>query len=269
MNDSTISVIRAVLKIGGGYFIAKGYADDSKMEVIISGILAALGVLWGILHRSKAPVATQGQLFKLLILGGLVSALVSCSVGCATRQPAPSAIEQKLFTIQTNYVPVVLIQTNIVMATNFATGEVSGIPEVMAVTNQKSQYNFTPNATAAGISAAAGGVGAIWGVGGITGTVVGALFSLWAWFRNRQASAAAANLAQVIETGREVLLSLPDGEKYDAAWKAWMMEHQTDAGVVQTVAQIVGGVVNNDAAKGAAKSIVELIQGAKDEAAKP
>ena len=190
--------------------------------------------------------------------------LLTLFCSCAT-QPPPSAIEQKLFNIQTNYVPVVLLETNIVLATNYVSDQPVLVTNYVFVptTNLEPQYTFSPNTNAAAIAQAAGNIGGFWGVGGITGTMAGALFSLWAWFRSRQAGLTADTLAQVIETGRQILLSLPNGEQYDEAWKTWMIQHQAEAGVVEQVAQIVGNVVDTDSARGAAQAIVDLIESQK------
>jgi hypothetical protein len=56
MNESTLSLIRAVLKIGGGYLIAKNLASGNDVDAIISGILALVGVIWGMYAKKPAPV---------------------------------------------------------------------------------------------------------------------------------------------------------------------------------------------------------------------
>jgi hypothetical protein len=55
MNDTTQTIVRSVLKVGGGYLVAKGLADESQAEIIVAGILAAVAVVWGVLHRKPAP----------------------------------------------------------------------------------------------------------------------------------------------------------------------------------------------------------------------
>jgi hypothetical protein len=56
MNDTTQTVIRSVLKVGAGYLTAKGFADSNTAEVIVAGIVAVIGVVWGIMHRTKPAV---------------------------------------------------------------------------------------------------------------------------------------------------------------------------------------------------------------------
>jgi hypothetical protein len=48
------TLIRSILKIGAGFLVAKGFADDSTAEIIVAGLAALIGVLWGVFHR--APV---------------------------------------------------------------------------------------------------------------------------------------------------------------------------------------------------------------------
>ncbi len=52
MNDAIRSLLRAVLKIGGGYLVAKGLADDDTAQVIVSGLVALFSIIWGILDRN-------------------------------------------------------------------------------------------------------------------------------------------------------------------------------------------------------------------------
>lgn len=59
MKEQISSILRSILKLGGGYLIAKGLTDQSNSEVIIAGILAAGGVVWSWwTHRNAA--ATPG-----------------------------------------------------------------------------------------------------------------------------------------------------------------------------------------------------------------
>lgn len=56
MNDTTQTLIRSILKVGGGFLVSKGIADDSQIEIISAGLLAVVAVVWGYLHRSKKEV---------------------------------------------------------------------------------------------------------------------------------------------------------------------------------------------------------------------
>lgn len=55
MNDITQTLVRAVLKIGSGYFIgyctAKGIADANTAQVAAAGLVALGSIVWGVLHR--------------------------------------------------------------------------------------------------------------------------------------------------------------------------------------------------------------------------
>ena len=55
MNPILQTLIRAALKVGGGYLDAKGLASDNDAQVIVAGLMALIGVVWGILHRTPSP----------------------------------------------------------------------------------------------------------------------------------------------------------------------------------------------------------------------
>lgn len=84
------TLLRSILKIGGGYFLAKGVADESTMEAIISGLVALIGVIWGVVHRSDGKIANP---LPLLTLGlGLWTLGLS---GCAsTPKPTEDQVER-------------------------------------------------------------------------------------------------------------------------------------------------------------------------------
>ena len=82
--DTLQTLLRAALKIGGGYLLARGLADNSTVEALIASALALAAVLWGILHRnpdkprqveftrmcefrSQPPTETQGNLQTIQI----------------------------------------------------------------------------------------------------------------------------------------------------------------------------------------------------------
>lgn len=64
MKDSTQTLLRSVLKLGAGYLASKGVGDQSAWELIVSGIIAAIGIKWGLVHRTPAvaPVASDAPL---------------------------------------------------------------------------------------------------------------------------------------------------------------------------------------------------------------
>lgn len=56
MNNSAIlSLIRAALKIGGGYFIAKGVVSEADWETAAAVFITLFGVIWGMIDRSGTP----------------------------------------------------------------------------------------------------------------------------------------------------------------------------------------------------------------------
>lgn len=79
MNPITQTLLRSILKTVGGFCVAKGLADDSTVEVIVSGAVALVGVVWGCWHRKDTPQSVP--ITKLpLALAALGLALAS---GCA------------------------------------------------------------------------------------------------------------------------------------------------------------------------------------------
>ncbi len=88
MNDQLQTILRAVLKIGGGYLVASGMTDNNSVEIITAGLLTLIGVVWGILHRTPAPSAgpatpTQSgrtqSLFPVILAVGLAGFLSGCA----------------------------------------------------------------------------------------------------------------------------------------------------------------------------------------------
>ena len=67
-------------------------------------------------------------------------------------------------------------------------------------------------------------------------------------------------LAQIIETGREVLQATPQGRLLDDRWKAWMIQHQAEQGVIEDVLKLLARVVDNDSAKTAAEDLLALME---------
>ena len=57
MNDTVMTLIRAVLKVGGGFLLAKGLTDSAGVEAIIGGAMAAIGVIAGWLSARKTTPA--------------------------------------------------------------------------------------------------------------------------------------------------------------------------------------------------------------------
>lgn len=215
---------------------------------------------------TTTPPPSANHFGLWLVLGLLAFGLM----GCASPQRPPSVAEQKYFEIRTNVVEVVTTVTNIVPATETTVAAI----RVEPVTNKVEEYEFTPNANAGTLATTSAAVTSIWNpvAGGVVGAAIAGLFSLWGLFRSKNKATAeradvnqitAEELAQIIETGRQILLKLPEGAKYEAAYKAWMIKHQAQTGIIAQVAELVSASVDNEKAKGAAQTIVNLIQQTK------
>lgn len=88
MNDSTISLIRSIMKLAAGFIVANGYASGAEMETITAGLVAVALTVWGCLHRAKpaAPAAVPiKQIVPCLALLSLV-----LSPGCITAPGKPA-----------------------------------------------------------------------------------------------------------------------------------------------------------------------------------
>ncbi|HWQ92899.1 MAG TPA: hypothetical protein VN673_14580 [Clostridia bacterium] len=216
---------------------------------------------------------------KITSVLGLTS-LACLLSGCAA---APGLVVSKFFDVQTNLVARVRAVTNVVpvyvtnLTTVMQTNWVAGVPAVALVTNatvEKSwvtnlavatnlseTYIFRPNTNAAAVSNVVGrSVGVFGGAfGQLAGVLAGGLFGLWGYLRSARAARVAGVLAQVIETGRMVLQSTPQGQALDEQWKHWMVKHQGETGVIQDVVGLLGAVVDNTTAKAVANQLVRLI----------
>lgn len=232
-------------------WLSDGWADPRQWMMALLSVAGATG-----LHsatKSTVEVVKPGTVVPLLGLIGLLGIMAGCGT---TPQRPPTPVEQKYFDVVTNVVPVVTYVTNTIPATETTVATLAVEP----VTNAVEQYTFTPNVNAEAVVATGAAVGGIWGAGTTVGAVLLGLFSTWGLWRSRKSQVAtAAELAQIIETGRQMLLSLPEGAKYEAAWKDWMIKHQAKAQVIGQVSQLVAATVDNDKAKGAAQALVNLV----------
>jgi hypothetical protein len=168
------------------------------------------------------------------LLGALV--LVVVAAGCAG---PPSRLELKYFNVRTN-LPSGLEDTN----GNLGTGP--------------ADYSFEPNAAAQDVANTVGWVTGMFGPWGEMATVVsGWLFGLYATVRSSKSSKVAGVLAQVIETGRQVLASTPQGAALGEQWKQWMVMHQAEAGVLSEVSKLLDSAVDPASAKYVAGQLVD------------
>jgi hypothetical protein len=197
-------------------------------------------------------------------------------VGCGT---TPTKFDQTFANVQTNYVPHLVLQTNTVteVKTVTVTNEV-GVPVPVFLTNFTSvityqtntvpQYVLVPNATATGIAGTAGAVGNLFAPGTgelITGGIL-AILSIFLGIRNRQfkgqndtLTQSAAVLAQIIETGRELMSKTPGGQKAADAFTQWLVTHQAETDTIAEITKIVKESTDNSEAQKAADQILALI----------
>ncbi len=219
-----------------------------------------------------------------------VCLLVGCSL-FGNGASAPNAVESKFFDINTNLVPrvsqvtniVPVYQTNIVVltygVTNTTTKEVTPVQvtnlvtqttyatNIQTVTNVVPMYQMTPGSTAKAAETIGGMVGAPFGVGGLITTGLAGAFGLYSSLRNKAlagtatlANQASGALAQNIETLMEVLKTTPQGQALQPLIQNYLVKHQTEAGVIQTVATIVDNTVDNAAAKQSADAILAAMK---------
>ena len=220
---------------------------------------------------------TRSVIYGGIVLLTFIVAMLAIH-GCASRPP--TQFEQGIFDIRTNVVPVVEVRTNIVPVTIVQTNvvtvtNVTGVAEfktnlipvflyqtnVVTTTNLSESYLYTPGAGAANVRQVGTEVGNVFGVGGMVGTALGALFSLWGYMRSRKSLVTAANIAQTVETMREFIKSLPNGQQYDNELVNWMTTNQANAGVLQNVITLIQQQVSNRDAQDAAAHIQDIIKG--------
>ena len=81
MNDIMQTLVRSVLKIGAGYFIAKGFLTDSESTEIISSLTALIAVIWGVAHRTNGtpPTVQKSALFAALVVAFAAFAFTGCT----------------------------------------------------------------------------------------------------------------------------------------------------------------------------------------------
>lgn len=58
MNETTASIIRAVLKVGGGFLVARGLATETVMVDVAGAVVTLIGFVWGIVAAKKAAAAS-------------------------------------------------------------------------------------------------------------------------------------------------------------------------------------------------------------------
>lgn len=195
---------------------------------------------------------------KSLILSIVAPVLLT---GCCTAGPKPpTAVEQNFFTVVTNYVPIVTSTTKVYVVTNEA--GTTWVTNTIYETNWAEGYDFAPNTNAVAVIETGTAIGNFFGVGGVVGTILAALFGLWAKMRSSSALKMAGVLAEIIEAGRKVMSTTPQGQAAEAQWVRWMSKHQTEAGVILEVAKLLKQVVNKETAQMVADELIKLTQSA-------
>jgi hypothetical protein len=199
----------------------------------------------------KRKVTLATPLLIVVIFAALI-------IGCATAPP--TRWEQKLFTIQTNVVYV----TNVIPVIDYVTNDANFVvvrTNWVQRTDVVETYDMKPGPNADAIVETGRVVGNIaGGWGGIVGTVLAGVFGLWASLRSRKSNQTAAVLTQIIETGRAILQTTPQGQQLDEKWKTWMISHQAETGVITEVMKLVNSVVDEPTAKATAAKLLELMQ---------
>lgn len=176
---------------------------------------------------------------KLIVSTGFVLFLFGCST-------TPKQWESSFMNIETNRVPVVIVS--------------NGVP----ILSEAEVYRQTPGAGAQEVQRIGTEIGNLFGVGGLVGTGLGALFSIYGMVRSNSRYRTAANLAQSIETAREFIRNLPNGQQYDSAFVSWLQKHQTEGNVIGDVVTLIQSQVSNPDAQVAARDIqntLSVLQG--------
>ena len=226
----------------------------------------------------------------VLTLGVCIVGLSGCSTLDRAYKPEvtwSNAPVVHVFTntvVVTNTVPVVTERTNIVFATNAASGAVSGyatwepvatnlvesvvtnfVPVFLTNLVQVPVTNLVARPEAVAVIDATGSIVNTFapGIGSILALALGGLYHGYRQLRNRKVNEA---LVQGVETARAVLTTTPQGQAADALFVRWLMEHQKEAGVFATVSALVDQVSDNPAAKLTAQEIAERVKRAQHEA---
>lgn len=223
---------------------------------------------------------------KTLLLIPLLALIVA---GCST---TPTAFDRSFGNITTNYVEKIVILTNVVplFVTNpiveihYKTNEV-GVPTPFFITNTFTIVTYqtnltagtnsvpvitvTPNDTSKAIASTAGTVVGTFlpGTGALVTEGLLGLLTIFFGVRSRQMSGqkdvlsqAAGTLTQIIETGRQIMATTPQGQQAANAFTAWMVSHQRETQTIAAISDLVTKVVDKDEAKKAAEAILRLIQ---------
>jgi hypothetical protein len=204
---------------------------------------------------------TPGILARFSALMLLLASLAMVP-GCSGYHPAPTAAERYLFTVQTNAVPVVTNWTETVWTTN-AAGQVETRNLVTWATNIESHVTYIISTNAAGITQTAGRLTNMFfpGFGELVAGILAGALGLWARLRSTisRGKTAQVSMAQSIETLLAIIDTTPQGKELTEKLKLKLVQEQAVAGVLREISSIVATHVDNDAAKKAAKLILDTL----------
>jgi hypothetical protein len=205
-----------------------------------------------------------------------LGALAGCKA--FSGQSPPSGVEGQFFEVQTNWVEKVTYHTNTVLVTNAVpvnvTNEVGQVVvvtnevilpkyELMTVTNFLETYQFTTSTNATASVSELGGIINTYapGVGTLGGGIVIGLLALWGRLRSYKKTGTV--LAQNIESIREFVKTLPDGDKYDQAIVEFIQDNQREAGTLDAVVRLLERYVSHPQAVASVAEIKALLESLK------
>jgi hypothetical protein len=217
-------------------------------------------------------------------------ALLLCTgvLGCkmfGTNPSPPTGLERAVFDVVTNHVvvtnvvqlPMPVYQTNFYVVTNVV--QVSGQPPTLVYSNYSERvidhfvtntvqvpatndtYTLsTKDSTKSGVQTVGGLVNMFYpGAGGLVSMGILAILGAWGHLRGNKNGNTAVAISQEVETIRNFVKMLPNGQSYDDALTRFMQDHQLETGVVQNVLGILQNKINNEDARTAAKEIADTL----------
>ena len=220
-------MVGAALLVGGCAALDRGYKSEVKWsEVPVVQVITNTVVVTNIV-----PQVVERQ--SVVLVTNQVTGAVA---GFVSREP-----------VATNFVTVLVTNTIPVFATNLVQMPVTNLvasPAALATITATGDVvnTFLP------------------GVGSLVVLLLGGLYHGYRQVRNRKVNEA---LVQGVETAREILTTTPQGQAADAQFVKWLMEHQKEAGVFTTVANLVDTLSDNPAAKLTAQEIAARVKQAQ------
>lgn len=189
---------------------------------------------------------------------------------------APNTVENGLYDVLTNQVAKQIQVTNVHEVTIevpvFRTNELNqvvwqtntvqqNITNVSSAWVTNDAYTLTPKeSTKAGVAVVGTAVNTFFpGVGTMVSTGLLAILGAWGHARSWKRGSALGAITQEVETTREFIKALPNGQHYDDALVQWIQDHQAELGVANTVVPIIDRNVSNPEAKVGAQEIIDTI----------